>query len=160
MRDDAVEWNGLEPKTWWFQVVGLVAVALGVGFCVTMAVVSVYPASPVDDTTRRGSVPSFPAGGEDVQPLLAKIAGSRLIRGARIQAAVKDSGAAGRLVKRLRLQGVIQAGSGPMAYILVDKDPAAKAVHEGESVLDFVVEKIEPSRVTLSLEGVEVVLGH
>lgn len=101
----------------------------------------------------------IPADRPNLEPLLAKIAGSRLIRPASIQAAVKDDGSAQRLLKSLKLQGVVQMGENPVAYIQVEKQ-GIQTVQVGQSVLDFTVEKIEPGRVTLSLQGVVVTLSY
>jgi hypothetical protein len=95
----------------------------------------------------------------DLKPLLARMAGTPLIKPAQVQAAVKDTGAAERLLKSLKLQGVVQMGPDLVAYIAVEKQ-GTKSVRRGEKVLDFVVKEIESGRVTLTLEGVEVILGH
>lgn len=94
-----------------------------------------------------------------VEPLLLKMAGRRLIRPSQVKAAVKDTGAAAQLLKKLTLQGVVQIGSDQVAYIRVEKK-GTRNVKCGEKVLEFVVQKIEPGKITLSLEGVEVMLKH
>ena len=94
-----------------------------------------------------------------LEGLLAKTAGRHLIKPTQVQAAVKDSGAAARLVKKLKLQGVVQLGADRLAYIQVEKQ-GTNAVRSGEKVLEFVVSKIEPGKVTLSLDGVDVELRH
>ena len=95
----------------------------------------------------------------DLRALLARTAGRHLIRPAQVQPAVKDSGDAQRLLKRLKLQGVVEIGSDMTAYIQLDKKEV-KSVARGEKVLGFDVESIEPGKVTLSLEGVRVYLVH
>jgi hypothetical protein len=82
-----------------------------------------------------------------------------LISPPQVQAAVKDSGSAAKLVKRLKLQGIVQIGGGYVAYVQVEEQ-GLKTVKKGESLLDFVVQEVAPGKVVLSLEGVEVVLGH
>ena len=96
---------------------------------------------------------------EDLQALLARTAGRHLIRPAQVQPAVKDSGNAQLLLKRLKLQGVVEIGSDMTAYIQLDKKEV-KSVARGEKVLEFDVESIEPGKVTLSLEAVRVYLVH
>ncbi len=91
--------------------------------------------------------------------ILGKITERRLIRASQLQAAVKDSGVAKQLAKKLKLQGVVQMGDYLVAYIQVDRG-VVKSVRKNEKVLDMIVEQIEPDRVTLSLDGVEVVLTH
>jgi hypothetical protein len=94
-----------------------------------------------------------------VEPLLAKMAGRRLVRPAQVQAAVKDTGAAARLLAKLNLQGVVDIGGELVAYIQVDKR-SVKTVRKGEKVLELTVEEIQPGSVKLSLEGVVVELSH
>ncbi len=102
---------------------------------------------------------SEPMDALDSQSLLLKMAGRRLIRPAQIQAAVKDTGAAQRLLSKLKLQGVVQMGGDHVAYIQV-ADRGVQTVRVGSSVLDFMVEAVESGRVKLSLDGVEVELTH
>jgi len=87
------------------------------------------------------------------------MAGKELVKPPQVHAAVKDSGLAGKLAKRLKLEGVVQADEGYSAYIRVD-NKALETVRQGQKVLDFTVARIEPGAVTLSLEGVEVVVTH
>jgi hypothetical protein len=101
----------------------------------------------------------MPAGRADLQPLLVKFAGRTLIRPAQVQAAVKTDGTAERLLKQLKLQGVVRIGDTSVAYIQVEKE-GVKAVRAGDAVLEFVVESIEPKKVTLSLQGVKFTLGN
>lgn len=108
---------------------------------------------------RRKELEPLPAVGADVRPLLAKMAGTRLIRAAQVQAAVKDTGAADRLAKRLSLEGIADIAGTHVAYIRVEKK-GVQSVKQGDTVLDFVVEKIVSNRVTLSLQGVQVVLNQ
>lgn len=97
----------------------------------------------------------------EIEPLLARLAGMPLIRPAQVQAAVKNDGSAERLLKKLKLQGVVQVGSELVAYIQVDDGgKVVRSIHSGQTVLDFNVENIEPGKVTLSLQGVVVVLSQ
>jgi hypothetical protein len=103
-------------------------------------------------------LPPMPGGRPDLQPLIVKLAGRTLIRPAQVQAAVKTDGTAERLLKLLKLQGIVRIGDTSVAYIQVEKE-GVKTVREGETVLDFVVERIEPNKVVLNLQGVVVTLG-
>ena len=95
----------------------------------------------------------------DLSSFLAEMAGRRLFRPAQIQAAVKDTGLARKLLGGLTLCGVTQIGNDRLAYVKT-KAGAVKKVKVGEKVLDFVVEQIEPGQLTLSLDGVNVKLTH
>lgn len=101
----------------------------------------------------------LPEVNADVSQLVGRLAGVRIIRPAQLRAAVKDSGMAARLAKQLKLQGVVDMRGKLMAYIAVEKQGVA-TVAEGDQVLDFLIERIEPGRVTLVLEGVSVELTH
>jgi hypothetical protein len=122
----------------------------------------VIPIHVSNDEWKKAAVKKIvplPEVGQNLQPLLVKMAGWRLIKPAQVQAAVKDNGLAQTLLKKLKLQGVIQVGSTLTAYIDVEKQ-GTQTVKQGEKILDFIVQRIEPGAVTLSLEGVEVTLGH
>jgi hypothetical protein len=95
----------------------------------------------------------------DVDGLLKRIAGRRLIEPSQGLAAVKDTGAAARLLASLKLQGVVKTGDRLVAYVDVDKQ-GVSTVGAGDRLLDFVVKDVTPGRVTLTLDGVEVSLGH
>lgn len=136
-------------------------IALGVSL-VSVAIAAVIPiggdCEPVNVAADEGL--SRPAGPPpDLDGLLREMAGRRLIRPSQTLAAVRDSGAAAKLLGKLKLQGVVQIADGLVAYVQVDKQ-GTKTVRAGEKLLDFVVKDIEPSKVTLSLEGVEVSLSH
>jgi hypothetical protein len=106
------------------------------------------------------SMPATEADARLPVGLLEKIAGRRhLIRAALVQAAVRDNGAAQKLLATLKLQGVIRIGSQYVAYVAVDKGGTA-TVHQGDSLSRFMVDKIEPGHLLLSLDGVTVTLGH
>lgn len=95
----------------------------------------------------------------DVDRLIRKMAGRTLVKVAQVQAAVKDSGAAKELVKRLKLQGVVEMPDGLVAYIAVQGEGVATC-RKGEKVLEFVVEDVQPGKVTLNLQGVVASLGN
>ena len=139
---------------------------LGAAGMVLVAATAVLAAAllPVDVPTTdpaEGEKGIEPVAGDerDLAGLLRQAAGSELIRPAQVRAAVKDTGAAGRLAKMLGLQGVVQIEGTFTAYIAV-KDQGVKTVREGDKILDFVVKDLEPGRVVLSLDGVEVQLGR
>ncbi|MGE5608212.1 MAG: hypothetical protein ACM359_03070 [Bacillota bacterium] len=112
-------------------------------------------------TAERVSLEPKPAARAEVEPLLARLAGMTLIRPAQVQAAVKNDGTAERLLKKLKLQGVVQVGSEMVAYIQVDDGgKVVRSVRKGQTILDFSIDGVEPGKVTLSLQGVVVVLGH
>lgn len=115
----------------------------------------------VDDGMRVAgrSVSPLPSTRPNLRPLLARVAGTPLIRPAQAVSAVKDDGTAARLVKRLKLQGITQLNGEMVAYVQVEKE-GSKTVRRGDALLEFVVESVEEGRVTLSLRGVQVVLGH
>ena len=132
--------------------VAIVAVALSL-------LVPVGTAGGTTELSARRGIAALPAVGVDLGPLLVKMAGVRLIKPPQAQAAVKDTGAAAKLAKKLHLQGVVKMGEELVAYIQVDK-AGVKTVRQGGQILEFLVERVEPGRVTLSLQGVQVVLEH
>ena len=91
--------------------------------------------------------------------LLTKTAGVRLIRPSNALAAVKDNGVAKKLLARMKLQGVTELAGTPVAYIGIEK-MGTQTVKVGDSVLDFQVQAINPGQVTLSLDGVIVDLKY
>ena len=141
-----------------FISAGVVVFGLGVIALVAAVVVPISgEAASLRERSRQLKSPLSES--QDVQPLLLKMAGVRLIKPSQVQAAVKDSGAAQRLAKKLKLQGVVQMPNGLVAYIKVDNE-GVKSVREGGKVLDFVVDRIEPGKVTVSLQAVVVTLEH
>ncbi len=96
---------------------------------------------------------------QEMGGLLQQISGRHLIRPAQIQAAVKNTGVAAQLVKRLKLLGIARMKDNLVAYIQVDTGRVA-TVRKGETILDFIVEDIQSGKVALSLDGVNVVLVH
>lgn len=99
------------------------------------------------------------ASERDMNSLLLNMAGRPLIRPSQIKAAVKDTGAAAQLLKKLKLQGIVKLGNSFVAYIEVEKHSVV-TVRRGEKILEFTVKDIEAQKIVLSLEGVEVSLGH
>ena len=141
------------------RIVGLVCVlgALGGVALAALSPITGGPEASVEG--RRNALQPLPEAKAPIQPLLVKMAGRRLIRASQGQAAVKDSGLAARLAKKLKLQGIVQMRGSLVAYIHVEKQ-GVKSVRAGDKILDFLVERMEGDRVTLSLEGVHVVLKH
>lgn len=95
----------------------------------------------------------------DAKPLIEALAGRTLIKASGIQAAVKDSGASKELLKRLKLQGVVEMPEGLVAYIAVQGEGVATC-RKGQKVLEFVVEDIAQGKVVLNLGGVQTTLSH
>ncbi len=116
--------------------------------------------SSVGVTGTEASASTMPVR-RDLGEVLEKLSARRtpLICPPQAQAAVKDSGAAAKLAKKLKLQGIVQMGSDFVAYIQTDEG-TVHTVHRGDTLLEFAVGDITAASVTLSLEGVEVVLGH
>ena len=143
-------------KLTWFGVLGVVA-------CVcAIAVAALVPIAPGGDDmgpAARGGFEVREFRCENAKELVLRMAGRRLLRPAQVKAAVKDTGTAARLARKLRLQGVVRMGDRLNAYVEI-QNQGVRAVGEGDKVLDFVVKRIEPGKITLSLQGVEVVLGH
>ncbi len=142
-----------------FMIAAVVLLALSAVLMVLSAVIPIgadVEASSVASVRQLQPLPKIRA---NLEPLVAKMAGRHLIKPSQVQAAVKDTGIAQRLAKKLKLQGVVQVGTDLIAYVSVEKQ-GTKTVRQGEKLLDFVVQKIEPGKVTLSLQGVQVVLGH
>lgn len=143
------------------QLMRLSVIGLGLG-AVLLVVATVWPIDRQPETTMRvaaSRVPELSALEHDVNPLLGQMAGRRLIRPAQVQAAVRDTGAAQRLLGQLKLQGVVQMGDSHVAYVRIEKR-GTQTVRKGDRLLEFVVESVEPGTVGLSLEGVQVALSH
>jgi len=109
------------------------------------------PASTMPAATSRAPV--------NIETLIAKTAGMRLIRPSSALAAVKDNGIAKKLLARMKLQGVTELGGAPIAYINIEK-MGTQTVKVGDSVLDFQVQAIAQGQVTLNLDGVVVELRY
>lgn len=112
-----------------------------------------------EDQGSASTLRAYQSDAQDINKLVAGLARANLIRPARVQAAVKDDGRAQRLLKSLKLQGIVQQNGNLVAYIEVEKS-STQVVSSGDKLLEFVVEKIESGRVTLTLDGVAVVLAQ
>lgn len=146
------------------MIAGLVCCGLAVVAVIASLVIPVDSQEELAAQHSRQEVPQIqlsgvPGAGADYDGLMVKVAGSRLIRPAQVQAAVKDTGAAQRLLERLKLQSVVSMGGQPVAYLRVNKE-GVQSVRAGGRVLDFIVESVKPGEVKLSLDGVVVTLGH
>jgi len=102
-------------------------------------------------------IPPLPQPGESIGPLLAKASSTRLIMPAQVQAAIKDNGAAEKMLARLKLQGVVQIGNESIAYVVVEKE-GIKTLRKGDQLLSFTVESVSAGRVQLSYEGIQLEL--
>jgi hypothetical protein len=142
-----------------FQWLGLACLGASLVVLLVMALMPVKAASPEPLRARARRTGVAVPQAKDPGPLLERMAGLRLIRPAQVRAAVMDSGAAARMLKKLKLQGVVHTGQTPVAYIKIDGGGTV-AARRGDTVLDLVVERIDPGKVTLSLEGVIVELVH
>ena len=107
----------------------------------------------------RQSVPQIVETTLDEQGLTQTVAGRRLIRPAQVQAAVKDNGAAQRLLERLKLQSLVKMGGEMVAYVNV-KGEGVQSVRTGGQLLDFRVDGIAAGGLKLSLDGVDVLLSR
>ena len=142
-----------------FALVGLALFACGLLLLPTVMLLPVEPSVQSVAAAKRTHFRPVRQPEIRLQPLLWKMTGNWLFRRSQVSAAVKDTGAAQRLIRRLELQGISRVGEGMVAYILVDgKRPVT--VRRGENVLEFVVSAIEQGKVTLSLQGVEAVLVY
>lgn len=141
------------------RAIAVTLAVLAAAATVAALFVPIQSASNAALATESRSPTSLPAVGEDLQPLLAAMAGNNIIRPAQVQAAVKDDGAAEKMLAKLNLQGVIQMGDDLVAYVQVEKG-SVQTVKTGDKLLSFVVEKVEPSKVSLSLQGVVVTLSR
>ncbi len=138
---------------------GIVSAALGMAALVTACFAPI--AGDVNDAVivDRAELPSISNADSGIEPLLREMAGRRLIRPSQARAAVKDDGTAERLARKLKLQGVVESEGQYIAYIGIEK-AGVRTVRQGEQVLNFSVDKVEPGRVMLSLEGVQIALTH
>ena len=93
----------------------------------------------------------------ELKPLLEKMMLQRLIRPAQIQAAVKDDGLAQKLVKKLKLQGIVLQNEHYIAYVRLPDKRTAR-IRDNDMIIDFNVDRITSQSVTLSLNGVQVEL--
>jgi hypothetical protein len=142
-----------------FMLAGAVALSSGSALLLYGIFMSTSAAEYPLNVGNRGHPTPASADSEPLGPLLARMAGRRLISPPQVQPAVRDTGAAKRLLKKLALQGVVQIGDKLVAYVKLEQ-VGVRAVRNGETILDFLVERIELGKVTLSLEGVIVTLTH
>lgn len=150
-------------KTWAYraETAALLAAIVAMGLMIYAAI---RPINTEDEEIMNQAavrvVSPIDAQRKSIQPLLAAAARRVLVKPAQVHAAVRDSGAAKRLIKRLKLQGVLEVDGAMVAYIHL-KDDGLRTVREHDTILEFTVERIDPSgRVSLSLEGVQVELSH
>ena len=141
------------------KVVGLVSVVLAVCGLASALLWQIESADGDSQAARRKRFVPSPATPRDVDALLVKMAGRVLIRPAQVKAAVKDTGAAARLVKQLKLRGVVEMPDGLVAYIELASE-GVRDVRKGDRVLVFEVKDLQPGAVTLTLDGVEVQLKN
>ena len=153
---------GLTPQTRVFVTcvkrVATVLVFVCAGVLATALTMPISEAG-LENSVGERRLKRIPEVKSDIQPLLNSLAGRELIRPASMQPALKDDGSAQRLLKLLKLQGVIEFDSELVAYVQVEKE-GVRTVRAGDKLLEFVVEKVQPSSVTLSLNGVTIALGH
>lgn len=96
---------------------------------------------------------------DDASVLLARLA-SRPLMGAPAAAGTRDdSSALSRVLATLTLAGTVADGPAPMAYVMLPGGQM-KTVRPGERLLQFTVEGIEKSRVTLRADGNRYVLTY
>lgn len=131
----------------------------GAAFVAWAALCPIEPVVDLPDATGRIAGGGDGDGTGELEPLVREVAARNLVRPAQVLAAVKDTGAAQAMLKRLQLEGVCDTGSGTVAYVCVDGREHV-SVRRGDALLSFAVADVESGRVTLSLEGVEVTLGY
>lgn len=142
-----------------FMVLGIAVLAAGIALAAYATIAPVEVADGLAKVERPRPFRPLLASRHDVRALLATMAGYPLIRPPQVIAAVKDTGLARRLLKKLKLHGVAQIGSDYVAYVQVDAKEV-KRVSRGDAILDFRVEKVELGKVTLLLDAVVVTLTH
>lgn len=142
-----------------FIGVGVAALGLSVALVLAAALVPMQSRASGSSMAGREAVPTIPRSDPDLHQLLVKVAGSRLIRPAQVQPAVKDDGAAQELLARLTLQSIVQLGGEPVAYVRIE-NKGVQTLKEGGRILAFVVEEIKGGRIKLSLDGVMVNLTY
>ena len=139
--------------------VGILLIALAL---VAILIASLLPISASSDSAyipRHNQSDLLLPSDEDVKAMKAEMAGRRLVRPLQIRAAVRDTGAAAKLLERLKLCGIVQVGDERVAYIQIGNNGLA-TVRAGQNVSEFVVKSVNKSDVVLSLEGVEAVLQY
>ncbi len=126
-------------------------------------VTSILASLPVEDVGGRNQtlqrVPVIQKPHQSWSGLQTQITGrmQELIKPLQGIAAVKDDGVAAKMAARLQLQGIVNMGGQFVAYVNVDKGSVV-ALRTGSTVLEFSVLKVEEKTITLSREGVQIVL--
>src|SRR6185503_12509775 len=87
----------------------------------------------ISQASRPRELKPLPRTGEDISPLVEKVVVRELIKPAQIKSAVKDDGAAAKLLSKLKLQGVVQSQSSFIAYIRVE-EKSVKTVKRGDKL--------------------------
>ncbi len=158
MTDTAL--GGADRLARWLACVGVALVVLAAG-ALSWAIATPLDSGEEEMLAASAARPGLASPApRDVDVLLRKIAGRRIIRAAQDVPTVMDPGLAGRLLKKLALEGVVSVGGKTRAYVRVEGGSGARCVTEGQKLLEFVVEKINPDEVVLSLDGVIVKLGR
>lgn len=135
-----------------FAAISMLAVAM-----------TIFIPLPVEDVVGRGQptqcVPVIQPPHKPWGDLQSRITGQiqEMIKPLQGIAAVKDDGAAAKMASRLKLQGIVNMGGQYVAYVCVDKGSVV-ALKAGATILEFSVLSVEEKTVTLSREGVQVVL--
>lgn len=144
----------------WTQRLARGAAILALLAAATLVTVLVMPlAGATSHSGPSGRLAIKPVEATDYRVLATRLAGATFIRPAQIKAAVRDSGAAQKLLKRLKLQGIVEAGEGRIAYIAIE-GMGVQTVRSGEQVLDFTIQDIKANSIVLTLEGVQVELRY
>ena len=142
-----------------FLLVSITLLVLSVGMVIVAWTLPIKADVALEGTEIARDLGSWEAAEPQMEHLLVQIASRRLIKPSQVKAAVKDSGTAEQLLKKLKLRGVVKMGASRIAYISIEKQ-GTKKVQQGDKLLGFVIENITMGKVTLSLQGVEVILTH
>lgn len=142
-----------------FLLVALVALTGATGLAVYAVCAPLGSHRTAFRTAVRPLATTQRARADDVQALVAKVAGNPLIKPAQVSPAVKDTGAAKRLLKKLRLHGITQVGEQRTAYVQIEGKRVVR-LRQGDEILGFVVDRVGPAEVVLRLDGVLVMLRN
>ena len=142
-----------------FAFCGGVLLTIAVGVLAYALVGPIGSTPGVSSSASRSPLPPIPQKTRSIESLLIQCGTKELIRATRVQAAVKDTGVAKELAKRLKLEGVIELDGQYVAYIKRDKSPSI-SLREQDTILDFTVRAVKPGRVVLSIDGIDVVLSQ
>lgn len=137
------------------QRVLIAAVLLMMGSLILLVLAVTLPIrTGVTDAVRNQTfeVPRIYAGSSELRNVASTIAGRRLVRPPRLDAAIVDTGAAAKALELLTLQSVVMEGASPFAYVRV-RDRGVVRVTLGDHVLSFRVESISPGVIELSMDG-------